>query len=131
LVSTLRFSLRFCEKPAVLDAFAAGQTAPARIHRVGPDPVFDRCWEALPAQAIRQRALQPGHAEFDVERAIHLTAMWEAKSCSGTPASRVRSAQERFGRRSYQPPGAAPVKAAHSKRLANVHVLFRQLRKTR
>jgi len=43
----MRSGLRFCEKLAVIDAHAAGQTEPVQVQRVGPDLVFSRLWEVL------------------------------------------------------------------------------------
>ena len=75
LESLMRSGLRFCEKLAVIDAHAAGQTEPVRIQRVGPDLVFGRLWETLRLGTIIQRALQSRRYEFDVERAIYLTVV--------------------------------------------------------
>lgn len=47
LESLMRSGLRFCEKLAVIDAHAAGQTEPVQVQRIGPDLVFGRLWEAL------------------------------------------------------------------------------------
>src|SRR5512136_2937851 len=47
LDTLLRSGLRFCEKVAVIDAHAAGQTEAVSVQRVGPDLVFGRLWEAL------------------------------------------------------------------------------------
>ena len=66
LDSLMRSGLRFCEKLAVIDAHAAGQTEPVNVQRVGPDLVFGRLWETLRLDAIIKQALQPRHFEFDV-----------------------------------------------------------------
>ena len=47
LESLMRSGLRFCEKLAVIDAHAAGQTEAVQIQRVGPDLVFSRLWDTL------------------------------------------------------------------------------------
>ena len=47
LEALMRSGLRFCEKMAVIDAHAAGQTEPVAVQRVGPDLVFGRLWETL------------------------------------------------------------------------------------
>jgi hypothetical protein len=47
LDALMRSGLRFCEKLAVIDAHAAGQTEPVQVQRVGPDLVFGRLWETL------------------------------------------------------------------------------------
>jgi hypothetical protein len=73
LDTLMRSGLRFCEKLAVLDAHAAGQTEPVQGQRVGPDLVFSRWWEALELGTILQRALPSRRYEFDVERAVYLT----------------------------------------------------------
>ena len=75
LEALLRSGLRFCEKLAVIDAHAAGQTEAVQVQRVGPDLVFSRLWKALGLGATIQRALQLRRYEFDVERAIYLTVI--------------------------------------------------------
>src|SRR5512139_724522 len=75
LDTLMRSGLRFCEKLAVIDAHAAGQTEPVQVQRVGPDLVFSRLWEALQLGPIIQRALQSRRYEFDVERAVYLTVI--------------------------------------------------------
>ncbi|HEX7508653.1 MAG TPA: IS1634 family transposase, partial [Polyangia bacterium] len=75
LDSLIRSGLRFCEKLAVIDAHAAGQTEPVNVQRVGPDLVFGRLWETLEVGAILKRALQSRQFEFDVERAVYLTVV--------------------------------------------------------
>src|SRR3979411_3554885 len=40
----MRSGLRHCEKLAVIDAHAAGQTEPVTVLRIGPDLVFGRLW---------------------------------------------------------------------------------------
>ena len=75
LDALMRSGLRFCEKIAVLDAHAAGQTEAAQIQRIGPDLVFGRLWEELQIGRILQRALQGRRFEFDLERAVYLTVL--------------------------------------------------------
>jgi transposase len=75
LETLLRSGLRFCEKLAVIDAHAAGQTEAVAVQRVGPDLVFGRLWETLQLPSVLQRALQSRRYEFDVERAIYLTVI--------------------------------------------------------
>src|SRR5664279_5280376 len=75
LDTLMRSGLRFCEKLAVIDAHAAGQTEPVQVQRVGPDLVFSRLWEALKLGTILKRALQSRRYEFDVERAVYLTVV--------------------------------------------------------
>src|SRR5271169_709443 len=52
LDSLMRSGLRFCQKMAVIDAHAAGQTEPVHVQRVGPDLVFGRLWESLQLRPI-------------------------------------------------------------------------------
>ena len=73
LDTLLRSGLRFCEKVAVIDAPAAGQTEAVAVQRVGPDLVFGRLWEALQLGTILKRTRHSRRDEFDVERAIYLT----------------------------------------------------------
>jgi hypothetical protein len=75
LETLMRSGLRFCEKLAVIDAHAAGQTEPVQVQRVGPDLVFSRLWEALQLGTIIKRTLQSRRYEFDVERAVYLTVI--------------------------------------------------------
>jgi DDE family transposase len=75
LETLMRSGLRFCEKLAVIDAHAAGQTEPVRVERVGPDLVFGRLWEVLQLGTIIKRALRSRRFEFDVERAVYLTVL--------------------------------------------------------
>jgi hypothetical protein len=75
LETLMRSGLRFCDKLAVIDAHAAGQTEPVQVQRVGPDLVFSRLWDELKLGAIIKQALQSRRYEFDVERAIYLTVI--------------------------------------------------------
>jgi hypothetical protein len=75
LEALMRSGLRFCDKLAVIDAHAAGQTEPVRVQRVGPDLVFGRLWEELQLGTTIKRALEGRRYEFDVERAVYLTVM--------------------------------------------------------
>jgi transposase len=98
--------LRFCEKLAVIDAHAAGQTEPVQVQRVGPDLVFSRLWEALKLGTILQRALQSRRYEFDVERAIYLTVVHRLF------ASGSDRAAERW-RQAYRLPGTETLELHH------------------
>src|SRR3974377_865579 len=62
----MRSGLRFCQKLAVIDAHAAGQTQPVQVQRVGPDLGFGRLWQTLQLDQIIQRALSGRRYEFDV-----------------------------------------------------------------
>jgi hypothetical protein len=106
LDSLMRSGLRFCEKLAVIDAHAAGQTEPVQVQRVGPDLVFGRLWESLQLGAIIQRALQSRRYEFDVERAIYLTVIHRLF------ASGSDRAAERW-RQSYRLPGTETLDLHH------------------
>jgi len=75
LETLIRSGLRFCEKMAVIDAHAAGQTEAVQVQRVGPDLVFSRLWEDLQMGTIFKGALQSRRFEFDVERAVYLTVL--------------------------------------------------------
>jgi len=106
LDALMRSGLRFCEKLAVIDAHAAGQTEPVQVQRVGPDLVFGRLWETLQLGTIVQRALQSRRYEFDVERAIYLTVMHRLF------ASGSDRAAERW-REAYRLPGTETVELHH------------------
>jgi len=106
LETLLRSGLRFCEKLAVIDAHAAGQTEPVQVQRVGPDLVFGRLWEALQLGTIIQRALQGRRFEFDVERAVYLTVLHRLF------ASGSDRAAERW-REAYRLPGTEALELHH------------------
>jgi hypothetical protein len=106
LDTLLRSGLRFCEKLAVVDAHAAGQTEPVAVQRVGPDLVFGRLWEELPMGAILNRALEGRRYEFDVERAIYLTGVHRLF------ASGSDRAAERW-REAYRLPGTETLELHH------------------
>src|SRR6267142_2055782 len=106
LDTLMRSGLRFCEKLAVIDAHAAGQTQPVQVQRVGPDLVFSRLWEALQLGRIIQRALQSRRYEFDVERAIYLTVV-DRLFASGSDR-----AAERW-REAYRLPGTEKLDLHH------------------
>jgi len=106
LETLMRSGLRFCEKLAVIDAHAAGQTEPVQVQRVGPDLVFSRLWEALQLGPIIQRALQSRRYEFDVERAIYLTVIHRLF------ASGSDRAAERW-REAYRLPGTETLDLHH------------------
>jgi hypothetical protein len=106
LETLMRSGLRFCEKLAVIDAHAAGQTQPVQVQRVGPDLVFGRLWEALQIGTILQQALQSRRFEFDVERAIYLTVVHRLF------ASGSDRAAERW-RQAYRLPGTETLDLHH------------------
>jgi hypothetical protein len=106
LDALMRSGLRFCEKLAVIDAHAAGQTEPVQVQRVGPNLVFGRLWEALQLGKIIQRSLQSRRYEFDVERAIYLTVLHRLF------ASGSDRAAERW-REAYRLPGTETLDLHH------------------
>ena len=106
LDALMRSGLRFCEKLAVIDAHAAGQTEPVQVQRVGPDLVFGRLWEALQLGTIIKRAVQSRRFEFDVERAVYLTVLHRLF------ASGSDRAAERW-RQAYRLPGTEELELHH------------------
>jgi hypothetical protein len=106
LEALMRSGLRFCEKLAVIDAHAAGQTEPVQVQRIGPDLVFSRLWEALHLGPIIQRTLEARRYEFDVERAIYLTVVHRLF------ASGSDRAAERW-RQAYRLPGTEHLELHH------------------
>jgi hypothetical protein len=106
LEALMRSGLRFCDKLAVIDAHAAGQTQPVQVQRVGPDLVFGRLWEALQLGSIIKRALDGRRYEFDLERAIYLTVIHRLF------ASGSDRAAERW-REGYQLPGTETLDLHH------------------
>lgn len=106
LETLMRSGLRFCEKLAVIDAHAAGQTEPVQVQRVGPDLVFGRLWETLQLGTIIKRALESRHFEFDVERAVYLTVIHRLF------ASGSDRAAERW-REAYRLPGTESLELHH------------------
>lgn len=106
LDALMRSGLRFCQKLAVIDAHAAGQTEPVQVQRVGPDLVFGRLWETLQLGTILKRALQSRRYEFDVERAVYLTVVHRLF------ASGSDRAAERW-REAYRLPGTESLELHH------------------
>jgi hypothetical protein len=102
----MRSGLRFCEKMAVIDAHAAGQTEPVAVQRVGPDLVFGRLWETLELGTILKRALESRRYEFDVERAVYLKVIHRLF------ASGSDRAAERW-RQAYRLPGTEGLELHH------------------
>jgi Transposase DDE domain len=106
LDALMRSGLRFCEKLAVLDAHAAGQTQPVQVQRVGPDLVLGRLWEELQLGRILQRALHSRRFEFDVERAVYLTVVHRLFAAGSDRAA------ERW-REAYRLPGTETLALHH------------------
>jgi len=106
LDSLLRSGLRFCQRLAVIDAHAAGQTEAVQVQRVGPDLVFGRLWGDLGVGRVLQAALESRRYGFDVERAIYLTVIHRLF------ASGSDRAAERW-RQSYRLPGTEGLDLHH------------------
>jgi hypothetical protein len=75
LEALIRSGLRHCEKFALIDAHAAGETQAVTVQRIGPDLVFGRLWKECGIQEVIQSLLQARRYDFDVERAIYLTVL--------------------------------------------------------
>jgi transposase len=75
LEALIRSGLRHCEKLAVIDAHAAGETEAVTVLRIGPELVFGRLWKESGIQEVVQSLLGARRYEFDVERAIYLTVL--------------------------------------------------------
>jgi transposase len=75
LEALIRSGLRHCEKLALIDAHAAGETQAVTVQRIGPDLVFGRLWKECGIQEVIQSLLQTRRYDFDVERAIYLTVL--------------------------------------------------------
>src|ERR1700746_1820252 len=45
LEALIRSGLRHCEKLALIDAHAAGETQAVTVQRIGPDPALGRLWK--------------------------------------------------------------------------------------
>jgi transposase len=75
LEALIRSGLRHCEKLALIDAHAAGETQAVTVRRIGPDLVFGRLWKECAIQEVIQSLLQARRYDFDVERAVYLTVL--------------------------------------------------------
>jgi hypothetical protein len=75
LEALIRSGLRHCEKFALIDAHAAGETQAVTVQRIGPDLVFRRLWKECAIQEIIQSLLKARRYDFEVERAIYLTVL--------------------------------------------------------
>ena len=71
----MRSGLRLCERLAVIDAHAAGETEAVAVRRIGPDLVFGRLWTETGMQAALRERLEGRRFEFDLERAVYLTTL--------------------------------------------------------
>ena len=75
LEALMRSGLRHCERFAVIDAHAGGETEAVTVLRIGPELVFGRLWKESGIQQVIQSLLQARRYEFDVERAVYLTVL--------------------------------------------------------
>jgi transposase len=75
LEALIRSGLRHCEKFALIDAHAAGETEPVRVLRIGPELVFGRLWQESGIHEVVGSLLVTRGYEFDVERAVYLTVL--------------------------------------------------------
>lgn len=102
----IRSGARFCEKIAILDAHAAGETEAVRLSRIGPDLVFGRLWQETGIAAALDAQLEGRRFEFDLERAVYLTVLHRLF------ASGSDRAAERW-REDYRVPGAESLQLHH------------------
>src|SRR5690348_8103709 len=75
LEALIRSGVRHCEKFALIDAHAAGETQAVTVQRIGPDLVFGRLWKECGIQEVLQSLLEARRYDFDVERAVYLTVL--------------------------------------------------------
>src|SRR5258708_12909038 len=75
LEAMIRSGVRHCEKFALIDAHAAGETQAVTVQRIGADLVFGRLWKECGIQEVIQSLLKARRYDFDVERAVYLTVL--------------------------------------------------------
>jgi hypothetical protein len=75
LEALIRSGMRHCERFALIDAHAAGETQAVTVQRIGPDLVFGRLWKECGIQEVIQSLLEARRYDFDVERAVYLTVL--------------------------------------------------------
>src|ERR1700741_2294050 len=75
LEALIRSGLRHCEKFALIDAHAAGETQAVTVQRIGPARVLGRLGKECAIGEVIQSLLQTRRYDFDVERAIYLTVL--------------------------------------------------------
>ena len=73
LEALIRSGVRHCEKFALIDAHAAGETQAVTVQRIGADLVFGRLWKECGIQEVIRSLLEARRYDFDVERAVYLT----------------------------------------------------------
>ena len=71
----IRSGLRLCQRLAVIDAHAAGETQAVAVRHIGPDLVFGRLWQQSGIPDAIRDLLAGRKFEFDLERAIYLTVL--------------------------------------------------------
>lgn len=106
LDALMRSGLRLCERLAVIDAQAAGQTEAVAVRRIGPDLVFSRLWEQTGIQRCLAQELENRRYEFPLERAVYLTVLHRLF------ASGSDRAAERW-REQYRIPGTETLELHH------------------
>src|SRR5262245_56288084 len=74
LEALMRSGLRHCEKFAVIDAHAVGETQAVTVQRIGPDLVFERLWKECGIQEVIQSLLKTRRYDFDVDTATSAVA---------------------------------------------------------
>ena len=75
LEALIRSGVRHCEKFALIDAHAAGETQAVTVQRIGPDLIFGRLWKECAIQEVIQSLLKARRYDFDIERAVYLTVL--------------------------------------------------------
>jgi len=75
LEALIRSAVRHCEKFALIDAHAAGETQAVTVQRIGPDLIFGRLWKECAIQEVIQSLLKARRYDFDIERAVYLTVL--------------------------------------------------------
>jgi hypothetical protein len=109
LEALIRSGLRHCEKFALIDAHAAGETQAVTVQRIGPDLVFGRLWKECGIQEVIQSLLQARHYDFDA-LAGHLPHRVASAFCQWQRSSR-RTLERKLphtGNRSPGPPSPLP-----------------------
>ena len=102
LEALIRSGLRHCEKFALIDAHAAGETQAVTVQRIGADLVFGRLWKECAIQEVIQSLLKARHYDFDVERAIYLSVLHRllaTGSDRGAPALALKTISFRESKR--------------------------------
>jgi hypothetical protein len=99
LEALIRSGVRHCERFALIDAHAAGETQAVTVLRIGPDLVFGRLWKECGIHEVIRSLLEARRYDFDVERGrlSHRVAsafcQWQ-RSSRGTLALKLISFRE-------------------------------------